>query len=1049
MLSTKLPLILLLLFVFTVRFVYPQNYDYKNLTFEHLSIEHGLSQITVHSILEDNNGFLWFGTEDGLNRYDGYEFVVYRNDPTDSNSISDNFIWSLFQDSDNNIWVGTNSGGLNKYCYSTNSFKTYPNNLTSRANNIRVIFEDSFKNLWIGTNNAGLFKFDKRKGTFDNILFSPSENYSIRAMCEDSSKILWVGTNENGLFAYNSITNQIEDFTKSNSNITSNAIWALATDFRNNIWIGTYNGGLNKFDRTKKTFTSFMNTGSDKEIINNNITSLIIDNYNNPWICTEGGLSIYLDHKNEFVNYKHNLSDLRSLSNSFLRVIVKAKSNLIWIGTVGGGLNKLNLNKKFNQFNHNPTNENSLSHNMIRAIEGDSKGNIWIGTLGNGINRYDKQKNRFQRFNSRSMGLSEDVVTSILEDKNNSLWVGTWGGGLNKIKFSFDNDGYKVVKLNIYKHLPNNSQSFSSDIIQDIFEDSNGNLWIGTEDGLDYYHPMKHKFIHFKNDPNNKLSISDNRIQSSCIIEDKFGYLWIGTWQGLNRVKIGDESDFEGNKSFRKFYKENGLSDNRIISIYEDIERSSTDSLILWIGSIGGGLNKLIAKISDGEISDYKIKNYNMSNGLPSNVIYGILGDNEGNLWLSTNNGISKFNANQESFRNYTMEDGLQSNQFFWGAAHSTLDGEFYFGGINGLNSFYPNQFLENKNIPQIFITKCSIESLDGSKKIVLDNVEEIKNNNSIELPYDNYNLKFVFTALDLTTPSRNLYRYILDNYDEKWTENSYLNSVSYTSINDGNYTFQVLGSNNDGYWNLSGTSFNIIIRTPYWKTWWFISIIVMLISGLVFYTIITQIKNLLAVERLRTKLAADLHDNIGSSLTEISILSEVISSRLKTDDNDILHNLEKISTKSRKLIDKMSDIVWLVNPQRDSLYDLILRLQDTYADLLSDTEISFRCENLKSLEKVSLSMEHRQHLFLVFKEAINNAVTHSGCTEIFLKANVNGRILKMILLDNGHGFEFNENEIGNGLNNMKTRSKKIGGKLNIKSSVGKGTVVEYIGSIR
>lgn len=1048
MLSTKLPLILLSLIIFSAKFVYPQTNNYKNLTFEHLSIEHGLSQITVHSILEDNNGFLWFGTEDGLNRYDGYEFVIYRNNSKDSSSISDNFIWSLFQDSENNIWVGTNSGGLNKYCYSTNSFETYANNLTSRANNIRVIYEDSFKNLWIGTNNAGLFKYDRILNKFEKVLLGNSENYSIRAICEDENNILWVGTNDNGLFSFNNRNKKIENFTKSNSNLTSNSIWALVTDTKNNIWIGTYNGGLNKFDNSSKLFTNFSGS-SNQGLMNNNITSLIIDDYDNPWICTEGGLSIYLESKNEFVNYKHSLSDLRSLSNSFLRVIVKAKSNLIWIGTVGGGLNKLNLNKKFNQFNHNPTNENSLSHNMIRAIEGDSRGNIWIGTLGNGINRYDKQKNKFERFNSKSIGLSEDVVTSILEDENNSLWVGTWGGGLNKIKFSPGKEVYKVEKLEVYKHLPNNEQSISSDIIQDIFEDSNGNLWIGTEDGLDCYSQKKHKFIHYKNDPNNNLSISDNRIQSSSIIEDKFGYLWIGTWQGLNRVKIGDEGSFDENKSFRKFYKENGLSDNRIISIYEDKEQSSDDSIIIWIGSIGGGLNKIVANISNGEITDYKISNYNMSNGLPSNVIYGILGDKEGNLWLSTNNGISKFNVQQEDFRNYTIEDGLQSNQFFWGAAHSADDGEFYFGGINGLNSFYPNQLIENKDIPKVFITKIIIESLDGLNRTVLDNIDFIKGNNKIELVYDNYNLQFMFTALDLTTPSRNLYKYILENYDDKWTENISSNSASYTSINDGKYTFRVHGSNNDGMWSSEAASYSIIIRTPYWKTWWFISLISFFIAGVIFYTIIAQIKNLLAVERLRTKLAADLHDNIGSSLTEISILSEVISSRLKTNDNDILNNLEKISSKSRKLIDKMSDIVWLVNPQRDSLYDLILRLQDTYADLLSDTEISFRCENLKSLEKVSLSMEHRQHLFLVFKEAINNAVSHSNCTEIFLKANVNGRILKMILIDNGSGFEFNDEQSGNGLKNMKTRSKKIGGKLIIKSTVGKGTVVEYIGNIR
>ena len=1047
MLSRKILLIILSIFTFYPKFAFSQTYEYKNLTFDHLSIEHGLSQITVHSILEDNKGFLWFGTEDGLNRYDGYEFVVYRNNPNDSNSISDNFVWSIFEDSDNIIWVGTNNGGLNKYDYSSNSFITYLNNSTTGGNNIRVIFEDSKKNLWIGTNSAGLFRYDRNNDTFTKVLSDYLDNLSVRAISEDSENTMWFGTDMNGLFAYDTNKEKISHYTNLNSKLTSNSIWALVSDQQSNIWIGTYNGGLNKFNKLTNTFSSFQANDSGNNLINNNITSLSHDNNNNLWIATEGGLSIYLKDKNEFINYKHSLSDLRSLSNSFLRGILKSKSNLIWIGTVGGGVNKLNLNKKFNQFNHNPTDENSLSHNMIRAIEGDSKGNIWIGTLGNGINRYDREKNIFQRFNSKSAGLSEDVVTSILEDNNKNLWVGTWGGGLNKIKFSTSEKKYRINKIDIYKNNAGNSQSISSDIVQDIYEDSKGNLWIGTEDGLNLYNSKQKTFFNFKHNSEDALSISDNRIQSSCIVEDKYGYLWIGTWNGLNRLKISDDIKELQKNNFEHFNKGNGLSENRIISIYEDLEIS--DSLVLWIGTIGGGLNKFVLHTNGDSIYEYSITNFTIEDGLPSNVVYGILGDPEGNLWLSTNNGISKFDPKLNDFRNYNIEDGLQSNQFFWGAAHSTKDGEFFFGGINGLNSFNPTQLLENKNIPPLFITKCTIESLDGKDKIILDNVEDLSISGGIELPYNNYNLKFEFTALDLTTPSRNLYKYILENYDEKWTENSYLNSVIYTSIDEGDYVFNVLGSNNDGLWNTKGASFNLSIKTPYWKTWWFILTIVLAISGMIVYFVITQIKNLLAVERLRTKLAADLHDNIGSSLTEISILSEVITSRLHTEDKEVINYLEKISTKSRKLIDKMSDIVWLVNPQRDSLYDLILRLQDTYADLLSDTEISFRCENLKSLEKVSLNMEHRQHLFLVFKEAINNAVTHSNCSEILLKANVSSKILRMVLEDNGTGFSFDGDYTGNGLKNMKNRAKKISGKLKINSTVGKGTVVEYIGHIR
>jgi two-component sensor histidine kinase len=348
-----------------------------------------------------------------------------------------------------------------------------------------------------------------------------------------------------------------------------------------------------------------------------------------------------------------------------------------------------------------------------------------------------------------------------------------------------------------------------------------------------------------------------------------------------------------------------------------------------------------------------------------------------------------------------------------------------------------------------VYISRCIIESTDGEYFVSLSNIDKINYGNIIELPYNSYNLQFEYTALDYITPSKNSYKIILENYEENWGGESFTNNVKYNNINQGEYTFKVIGANNDGTWNEKGSSLVIIIQTPFWKTWWFILLISFSVIGFLLLFVTNQIKNALALERLRTKLAADLHDNIGSSLTEISILSEVISTRIKSSDKEIIRNLEGISHKSRSLIDKMSDIVWLVNPQRDTLYDLILRLQDTYSDLLSDTEISFVCKNLKSLENVTLSMENRQHLFLIFKEAINNSINHSDCSELVLVANVSGKKLTMSLKDNGKGFNLSNGKNGNGLNNMKNRSAKIGGILSVKSDLGFGTIVEYIGNIK
>ncbi len=1063
---------LFLIFIYN-NFLHSQNISssnkndiYEDLMFDRISIENGLSQITVHAILQDSKGFIWFGTEDGLNRYDGYSFLVYRNDPSDLNSISDNFIWTIFEDSDSNLWIGTNGGGLNRYIYETNNFVRFlnnpQNNKTIGENNIRAIVQSKNGNLILGTNSKGLSEFNYKENSFKQISLIKNSSKgndanAIRALHLDKNNILWIGTEGGGLFEFDqnrkTITNYLS--TKIENSLSSNIIWAI-TSSENNLWIGTYNGGLNKLNKITKKISQFRVGNTSSSLINNNITDLDFDNSKMLWISTEGGLSLFDEKYNRFINYIQNLSDLKSLSKNLIRTIFIDKNNLVWIGTVGGGINKVNINRKFKHFNHNPSDENSLSHSMIRAISEDSFGNIWIGTLGKGLNRFNKKENVFQHFGISSknkFNLSEVNITSIYEDKSGILWVGTWSNGLNKITFSSNSKNSKIENVKVYRNNPNDKNSISNDIIQSIFQDSKKRLWIGTENGLDVYDEKFNKVFHFSSNDSTQTNISDNRIQSKCIIEDRFGNLWIGTWKGLNQIIFRNKSnqtkfpDFKINKYLNIPGTIKSLSDNRVISLYEDKSKSSGNKLVIWAGTIGGGLNKIIINDNNG---NYEIKHFTEKDGLPNNVIYGIIGDEDGNLWLSTNNGISKFNITKEKFKNFDTRDGLQSNQFFWGAYHKANDGTFYFGGINGLNSFVPSQLVENNNEPPVYITNCNIIPIDFPNQQKIININSFTKTKIITLPYNQYKIDFEFAALDYITPEKNQYKYYLENYDERISLPQNNNKISYTNVTDGKYIFHVKGSNNDGIWSKHDEMLTIIISTPYWKTWWFILLIVATISILVIYYITTQIKNLLAVERLRTKLAADLHDNIGSSLTEISILSEVINTKLKGKDEDIVKNLNKISLKSRYLIDKMSDIVWLVNPQRDSLYDLILRLQDTYSELLADTSISFRSENLKSLEKVTLSMEHRQHLFLVFKEAINNSITHSNCSEILLNAKIEGKKLEMVLKDNGKGFIINNDDnMGNGLTNMQKRAKKISGKLFVKSEVGKGTVVKYIGNIR
>jgi len=1052
MLKTPKYIFFFLLLSFPIKAFY--GFGSEELKIENISIEHGLSQNTVRSILQDSRGFLWFSTEDGLNRYDGYKIKIYRHDQLDSNSLSDNFIWSVCETRNGELWIGTNSGGLNKFDREKERFVRFQNSNTNpnsiSNNNIRVLYEDNSGNLWIGTEGGGLNKYNTSSKTFSRITLPVNLPgiVNIFSIAGDSKGSLWLGT-DHGLLRFNTYTNKFDLFSnpESPTDVSSNIIYSLLIDLQNRMWIGS-EAGVYFFNEQKASFTKYtekvFNSG---KVLNGIINAFYEDKKGNIWICSQSGLGYLIKESNEFVPLFHS-SEPGTLSNNNITSIIEDRTGIIWTGTTEGGINKIDRRKnKFTHYKHNPFEENSLSYSTIRAIFQDKKGMLWIGTLEGGLNRFDRKNNKIQHYKNDPKdpsSISENTITSILQTSRNELWIGTWGGGLNRAVFLKGTD--IITGFEHFKTDNRNPHSLGSNIIQALFEDSKGRLWVGTQQGLDLLDRRTNSFIHFRHDSKNASSLSNNKIQSNCIYEDRSGNIWVGTWEGLNRIKFNkDPIQHPEAVSFDHIYAhsivQNSLSNNRILSIYEDEKR------ILWVGTYGGGLNKI--KFRGSSKNDFTIARYTEKNGLANDIIYGILGDNEGNLWLSTNNGLSKFEVTKENFQNYYKGNGLQSNQFYWGACFKGIDGELFFGGINGFNSFFPSMLVSNKDIPAVYITDFQIfnkpvstYSANSPLKSSLEFTKEI------ELDYDQYVFTFEFVALDFSNPAENKYSYKMEGFDNDWINSGKRNFATYTNLDPGEYTFRVIGSNNDGVWNDKGAFIKLIIHPPFWETWWFILIVISIIGSSIYYFMKMHINDLLAVERVRIKLAADLHDNIGASLTEISILSEIINKRLNSEDKEVAKNLKMISDNSRDLIDKMSDIVWLVNPKRDSLYDLILRLEDTYSEILSCTSISFRSHNLQTLEKISLTMEQRQNLFLTFKEAINNAITHSSCTEIFLNANVKGKLLEIELRDNGKGFsKQNSAHRGNGLDNMKNRAKNIGGELDINFTP-EGTSVTFRGNI-
>ncbi len=1023
-------------------------------------MEAGLSQSTVNCMIQDRKGFLWFGTANGLNRYDGYSFNVYLNDPADSTSISDNGILSLYEDKNGFIWIGTVSGVLNKFDRRKGTFTRYdiisslktaeiPDEKyydyplpysRSNDNSITVIESDNSGNFWVGTWGKGLVKFDPVRNKIEHLHYNNApdgfRSNRIKAILPDAGGIIWVGSFGGGL--YKLIPDE-QIFTIVNysdkdggQSLSDNKVISLFNDRAGDLWVGTYGGGLNRLRNrfqslgsSSAKFDRFMNIPGRNSLSNNIVTSIIQDNDGFLWFGTfGGGVDRYDPLRNSFTILKNDPNNPSTISKNDILSLLIDRSGTLWIGShLGKGINNLDRNTiKFHQMNRGVNNDTGLNDDVVWAITEDDNGVTWIGTYKGGLNKYERKKGTFSyyKFDPRNPNtISDNHIRSIIDDGKGNLCIGTYSGGLNK----FNKASGRATR---YSFASKDSVRKGSDQIQTLFIDRAGNLWVGTfggglnrvkADDLANNIIWFEKFAHDVKDP---FSLSDDRIY--CITEDGDGIIWVGTFGGgLNKF----------DPSTRRFitYKNipgdgSSLSDDRVMTIYQDLFNN------LWVGTYGGGLHRFNKKTE-------KFTRFDKKNRPTSSVVYGILEDNNKNLWMSSDNGLFKFNIGTEIFTQYDLHDGLQSLEFSGGAYFKSSKGEMFFGGINGYNYFYPDSVKDNLFVPPVVISKIKIF-----------NEPVIGERDSLELSYSQNFFSFEFAALDYTNPADNQYAYMMEGLDAVW---HYVDSrgrvVNYTNLPPGEYVFRVSGSNNDGVWNNDNAKVFIRIIPPFYKSWWFITSILILASFLIFYLSTVRFRSLLAIEKLKGKLAADLHDNVGSGLTEISILSELASHEAKSDSSDSSRNLNLISEKARNLIDNMSDIVWMVNPQRDSFYHLILRLKDSYSDLLHSSGISFKTSNLEKLSSLTLPMEFKQNLYLIFKEGINNAIKHSGCKKIFLEASLNNDTITIILKDDGTGFENQNSEYGNGLMNMKNRARAIGSELIINSSA-EGTSIKFSGRI-
>ena len=915
----------------------------ENLRFERLTIEDGLSNNFVAKILQDRRGYMWFGTANGLNKFDGYTFTTYKREPWDSTSLPNSGIGQILVDHEGTLWIGYNGNGICKFDYDTETFTCYKNTIKQFAGAISLN-EDQEGSLWIGS-NEGLYRFDKSTGTFSSENFAPllvSEADSslvsnvINAIYKDKKGTLWLGSHY-GLHQMHlqpagkdqpsqvSFTHYRHDPAHPNS-LSDNVVIDILEDHKGVLWVSTENG-LNAFNPATAAFSHYyyspikvMNLGGD----------LAEDLQGHLWLATDSGLVRLNKERTEIVEFKHIPEDPFSIANDHIISMLADRSGTIWVGTLSQGINKANIYQKpFQHYQHHPFLPHSLSVNQVLSITEDKTGTVWIGTYGGGLNRFDRQTQTFTHYrhdpeDPRSLG--DDNVSNILEDRQGNLWIATTDGNKPFSRLDPGTGTFESYSEGVYEKLGEHG-------IFTIYEDKEGVLWLGTMEGVKSLDRKTGKITHFTHDPPDGLSAP----WVKTIIEDHQGNLWMGTDKGLNKLdrKTGRFTQYKHDSN-----DDQSITSDEIKCIFQDSQKN------LWIGTKGIGLCRF-------DYATESFEDFTQKRGLPDYTVYSILEDNSGNLWLGTDKGLSCFAPTRQSFTNYNASDGLQSNQFAIsyeiGAHAKGRDGTLYFGGINGFNAFDPAKIQPNPYVPPVVITQFKLFD-----KLVPGNHEA----KTMSFSHRENFFSFEFAALNFMNAEKNQYSYRLQNFDYDWIDSGTRRYASYTNLDPGRYVFQVKGSNNDGLWNEQGASMTIIIHPPWWDTWWAYTLYGLLALGTLWTIRYYEIKRvklrqrtayLTELDNTKTRFFANISHEFRTPLTLIlGPLKDMYEGTFRGDRKAVFGVMIRNGQRLLNLINQLLDISKLeagkmqLQVMETDLVILLRHIASAYESLAIDKKIKY-----------------------------------------------------------------------------------------------------------
>lgn len=1023
------------------------------LNFSQIDINKGLSHNNVTAIVKDSKGFMWFGTRDGLNRYDGYTIRKYYSNPNYSNSLWGSNINSLHIDKKGNLWVCTQNG-LNIYDRNKDYFSriVIPDIFKKRTNIIYRIVEYG-EGSYIICSEEGSFIFEYKESNIipeENIkLLAP--NIQTRCAYVDSEKKIWLGSNQ-GLIEVDNNLKVLNIISPFGNKSIYNEVFSIYSFGDNNIWFGT-SDGIGCYSKKDGKMSFLKHTSDENSLIHNSINPLIGDKSGNLYIGTQKGLDIYNTHKKQFTHYAQDIKNPGSLShNSVWSVFID--ENFLWVGTYAGGVNMASFKEpNFRSYNRNILDKNSLSNNLVNALVADQYG-IWIGTDGGGIDYFNPENNNFINFNTSNSQLSDDVILTLLIDRNDNLWIGTFYNGITVYN----------LKKKTYKHLKysdSNLNTIRKNQVWALLEDRDGYIWMGLWGGLEKYDPRTGKFIHFQNEQDNPTSLSGFGVLS--LKQDSKGNIWVGTFnEGLNLCRP------QTNSFTRIMIDKKGSSPaNAINCIFEDSDKN------LWIGT-QAGLQRI-------EYKNGAFKIYGVNNELSGSAIQGIQEDSKNQLWVSTNTGLYQFDRQKNTLLKFDHTDGIQSNQFSRNACYKSLNGNLIFGGVNGFTFFNPAKLQPYQEVPKLCFTNFEIHN---KPVVIAENSplqKAIDETESITLRHDESNFSIEFSALTYYNPSKNQYIYKLEGVDKNWNYIKNQRKISFSNLAHGSYKLIVKSSNRENVWDLNERSLVITVLPPWWKQWWaktiYIIILLLIIYSFIHFILLHQ-KDLhnLEIEKIEKENNEKINQskmqffiNISHEIrTPLTLIIDPIDQLLKQENGNsrnfqllsiMKRNARYLLNMTKQLLDfnKLENKNLVLKNSKCNLNTFLFEISQNFSHLSKEKKIAIKLIFSHNNIETYIDVEKFE---TICNNLIFNAFKYMGHGNLItLQVNLLASESKFEVLfkDNGKGIDPNELEkifdrfyqasvdqniggTGIGLSLTKSLAELMNGQVAVESQTNSGT---------